>query len=194
MEVDFVHVDGVAGSELVHEVEDAFGGERRRAGRDPHRRLPPLWSRSRRLGDRVGERGKDEPDIADDRVAHRRSGGFVGVAGDLHELRPGRQKGTRFVFMVAKHWRPGDHHQVMAVQEPGDAGDAGGQQAAEIGMDRRERTPRRRWSDPHRRLQPLREEHGVRIRPRGIDVRSEDDDRIVAPLEACGERGRSGGV
>ena len=72
--------------------------------------LPWLRRRPRRLAHRVGERREDETHVADDRVAHGRAGGLVGVAGDLDQFGPGRQQRAGLVLVIAEHRRAGDQH------------------------------------------------------------------------------------
>lgn len=92
VEVEFVDIDGIGRSQLVHEVQDALGGEGGCAARrGPRRRLPRLRRRPRRVAHRVGERREDAAHIADDGVAHGRASGLIGIAGDLDQLGPGRQ-------------------------------------------------------------------------------------------------------
>ncbi len=89
--------------------------------RGPLRRLTRLRRRSRRLAHRVGERREDETHVADNRVAHGGTGGLIRIAGDLDQLRPGRQQRAGLVLVIAEHGCAGHQHQIMALQLPRDA-------------------------------------------------------------------------
>ncbi len=78
------------------------------------------------------ERLERELDVGDDRVAHRRPRGLVGVAGDRHQRRALGQQRSGQVRVVGEHLRADHHDQVVAGQRLRERADRGRQDAAEV--------------------------------------------------------------
>ncbi len=84
-----------------------------RRGGEVHRVERALRAR-RGLGERIDERAQCERDIGDDRIAHRRTRGLVGVARDRDQLGARGEEVAGDVRVVGEDRRARDEHEVVA--------------------------------------------------------------------------------
>ena len=127
-------------------------GVERVGGRDFLRARVRLRRRARGLGHRLEQRLQGQPDVGDDRVAHRRPRRLVGVAGDRDQLRALGQQRAGDVRVVGEDRAADDEDQVVALERLADRADRRRQDAAEVGVALGEAEAaaagRRRWPRP----------------------------------------------
>jgi hypothetical protein len=86
-------------------------------------------------------RGERERGVGDDRVAHRRARGLIGVARDRHQPRALGEQRAGHVGVVREHRGADDQYQVVLGQGFADGTHGGGQDALEEGVILREAEP-----------------------------------------------------
>ena len=127
--------------------------------------------------------------VGDDRVAHRRPGGLVGVAGDRDQLRPLGQQRAGDVGVVGEDRAADDEDQVVALERLADRADRRRQHAAEVrvALGEAESAAAGRGGRPDRQALALGE--GDRRVPAaaGVDVGAGDQHRVGGAVEALGE-------
>ncbi len=140
------------------------------------------------LGQLVDERAQRQRHVGDDRVAHRRARGLVGIAGDRDQLGASWEEVTGDVGVVREHRGAGDEHQVVARERLGERRDGRRQDALEGRVILGEADPaaagRRRG--PHG--QPLGLDQLDRRAPTagGIDVGAGDEHGPLGSAQALG--------
>jgi hypothetical protein len=87
-----------------------------------------------RIAQLVGERAQSEPDVGDDRLAHRRARGLVGVAGDRDEPGAGGEEVAGDVRVVREHGGAEDEHEVIALERLRERADGRRQHSLEGGV------------------------------------------------------------
>ena len=107
----------------------------------------------------VEQRLEREPRVGDDRVAHRRPRGLVGVARDRTSAAPSGSSGPGDVRVVGEHRRADDEDQVVARERLGERPDRRRQHAAEVRVALGEADPPAagRGRRPHRQPRALGE-------------------------------------
>ena len=141
--------------------------------------------------DELEERLERQLDVGDDRVAHRRPRGLVGVAGDRDQRRAGRQQRAREVRVVGEDLRADHEDQVVAGERLGQRPDRRRQHAAEVRVVLGEADAPAAGGGrrPHRQLRALGElDRGV---PGAalVGVRADDEHRVARRREPAREVG-----
>ena len=166
----------------VEELSGSVGGDFLRA-------LVRLRPGPRGLGHRLEQRLQRQLHVGDDRVAHRRPRGLVGVAGDRDQLRPLGQQRAGDVGVVGEDRAAGDEDQVVALEGLADRADRRRQDAAEVGvaLGEAEAGAAGRGARPDRQALALGERDGGVPAAAGVDVGAGDEDRVGGGVEALGE-------
>ena len=133
------------------------------------------------------QRLEREPDVGDDRVAHRRARGLVGVAGDRDQRRALGQQRAGDVRVVGEDRGAGDEDQVVALERLADRADRRRQHAAEVRVALGEAEP----AAAGRRARPDRQALALGERDRGVpaaagvDVGAGDEHRVGGARRAA---------
>ena len=147
-------------------------------------------------GDLLEQRLEGELDVGDDRVAHRRAGRLVGVAGDRDQRRALGQQRPGDVGVVGEDRGADDEDQVVALEGLADRADRRRQDAVEVGVVLGEAEPAAagRRARPDRQALALGERDGGVPAAAGVDVGAGDEDRVGGAVEPLGERADRLGV
>ena len=143
------------------------------------------------LADLVEQSLEGELHVADDRVAHRRPPGLVGVGGDLDQRRAVRQQGARDVRVVREDRGADDQDQVAAGERLRHRPDRRRQHAAEVGVALGEPDPpaSRRRGREHRQALALGERDRRLPAAARVDVGAGDQNRVGGRLQPPRELG-----